>query len=83
MNHIEIKDHINRAFGVNAEVETTANLILIRVKGIDTCSLAKWLAVEIDNIKISTRHNDGYHISDMNWIKIEQNDNKKSTIEIT
>ena len=75
-----IEDKIKAKFGLDADITRTANLTLIRVLGIDSYSLAKWIYEEFDNIKVSVKQREGYKFSNLEWVKIEYNDKKEFTL---
>jgi hypothetical protein len=73
--HEKIKDK----FGFDAEITQSANLMLLRVHGIDNYSLARWIIHEFDDIKVTVKDKDacGYKISNYGWIKIEENKDRE------
>lgn len=75
----KVATRIKERFGLSAEVTIASNIALLKVKGLDNYSLAKWITEEFDNVKVTVKDREiaGYKISDFGWIKIEQTNNKE------
>jgi len=72
-----IAGHIKDKFGLDAEIEQAANVIFVRVSGLDNFSLARWIDKEFDELKITVKQREGYKFNNLGWIKIEQSFNKE------
>lgn len=80
---IEIQDRIREKFGLEAEVVEAANVLFLRVQGLDNVSLAEWIRIEFHNVYVSVKNRRTFEFSDDGWIKIEKNDNSRSNTEDT
>lgn len=69
---IEIQSKIREKFGLEAEVVEAANVIFLRVQGLDNVSLADWIRVEFHNVYVSVKNRRTFEFSDDGWIKIEK-----------
>ena len=76
---IDIQKRIKEKFGLEAEVVEAANVLFLRVQGLDNVSLADWIRVEFHNTFVSVKNRRTFEFSDDGWIKIEKNDNSRST----
>lgn len=76
---IDIQKRIKEKFGLEAEVVEASNVLFLRVQGLDNVSLADWIRVEFHNIFVSVKNRRTFEFSDDGWIKIEKNDNSRST----
>lgn len=76
---IDIKKRIKEKFGLEAEVVEAANVLFLRVQGLDNVSLADWIRVEFHNTFVSVKNRRTFEFSDDGWIKIEKNDNSRTT----
>jgi len=76
---IDIQKKIKEKFGLEAEVVEAANVLFLRVQGLDNVSLADWIRVEFHNTFVSVKNRRTFEFSDDGWIKIEKNDNSRST----
>jgi len=76
---IDIQKRIKEKFGLEAEVVEAANVLFLRVQGLDNVSLADWIRVEFHNTYVSVKNRKTFEFSDDGWIKIEKNDNSRST----
>ena len=65
---------IESSFGFEPESRIIDNVLYLRVGGIDNVSLAKYILEKTNNFKITVKEREGYKFSDMEWIKIEQNE---------
>ena len=75
---IEIQNRIREKFGLEAEVIEAANVLFLRVQGLDNLSLSEWIKEEF-NVYTSVKNRKTFEFSDDGWIKIEKNDNSRST----
>ena len=73
------KKKIKEKFGLEAEVVEAANVLFLRVQGLDNVSLADWIRVKFHNTFVSVKNRRTFEFSDDGWIKIEKNDNSRST----
>ena len=76
---IDIQKRIKEKFGLEAEVVEAANVLFLRVQGLDNVSLADWIRVEFHNTYVSVKNRRTFEFSDDGWIKIEKNDNSRTT----
>ena len=76
---IDIQKRIKEKFGLEAEVVEAANVLFLRVQGLDNVSLADWIRVEFHNTYVSVKNRKTFEFSDDGWIKIEKNDNSRTT----
>lgn len=76
---IDIQKKIKEKFGLEAEVVEAANVLFLRVQGLDNVSLADWIRVEFHNTFVSVKNRRTFEFSDDGWIKIEKNDNSRTT----
>ena len=76
---IDIQKRIKEKFGLEAEVVEAANVLFLRVQGLDNVSLADWIGVEFHNTYVSVNNRKTFEFSDDGWIKIEKNDNSRTT----
>ena len=76
---IDIQKKIKEKFGLEAEVVEAANVLFLRVQGLDNLSIADWIRVEFHNTFVSVKNRRTFEFSDDGWIKIEKNDNSRST----
>ena len=76
---IDIQKKIKEKFGLEAEVVEAANVLFLRVQGLDNVSLADWIRVEFHNTFVSVKNRRTFEFSDDGWIKIEKNDKSRST----
>mgnify|MGYP003346454971 CR=1 FL=1 len=60
------------SFQLNVESEFAANLLLIRVPGVDNVSIARYIRDEFPEFQVTTREVEGYKISNTGWIKVER-----------
>ena len=80
---IDIQKKIKEKFGLEAEVVEAANVLFLRVQGLDNVSLADWIRVEFHNTFVSVKNRRTFEFSDDGWIKIEKNDNSRTITEDT
>lgn len=75
-----IAETIQDKFGLKAEMAASANLMLIRVPGLDNNSLANWILDEFKDIKVTVKSRAAYQFSDTEWVKIEQTTDGKELV---
>jgi hypothetical protein len=80
---ISISERIKDRFGLEAEVVEASNVLFLRVQGLDNVSLADWIRVEFHNTYVSVKNRRTFEFSDDGWIKIEKNDNSRTTTNDT
>jgi hypothetical protein len=66
-----VVDAIWDAFHLEAEVKTENNITYVRVHGLDSASLAKWIKSKFSKLKVDYKPHMSYQFSDDNWIKVE------------
>lgn len=74
----EIQDSIREKFGLEADVVEASNVLFLRVQGLDNVSLSEWIKKEF-NVYTSVKNRRTFEFSDDGWIKIEKNDNSRTT----
>lgn len=62
---------VKSKFGFNPITINNNNTILIKVKGIDNVSLAKYIFDKTENLKITVKGRKCYRFSNDDWIQIE------------
>jgi len=68
-----IVEKIKDKFGLEAEVTEAANILMLRVQGLDNLSLANWIKEEFSNVYVTVKNRRTFEFSDTGWIKIEKN----------
>ena len=68
-----IVERIKEKFGLEAEVTEAANIIMLRVQGLDNLSLANWIKEEFSDVYVTVKNRRTFEFSDTGWIKIEKN----------
>ena len=56
--------------------EMAANMMLIKINGLDNYSLAKYIYDNVDNVKVSVKEKEGYKFNNLGWVKVEKCDDK-------
>jgi hypothetical protein len=79
----EIEQKIKDKFGLQTEIVEASNVLFLRVQGLDNVSLADWIRVEFHNTYVSVKNRRTFEFSDDGWIKIEKNDNSRTTTKNT
>jgi hypothetical protein len=74
----EIQDRIREKFGLEADVVEASNVLFLRVQGLDNVSLSEWIKQEF-SVFTSVKNKKTFEFSDDGWIKIEKNDNSRTT----
>ena len=74
----DIIHYVEEAFGLKVESERAANVMFIRVDGLDDVSLALYIKEKYD-VNITTKKVEGYKFYNNDWIKIENVDSKIPT----
>ena len=74
----EIQDRIREKFGLEADVVEASNVLFLRVQGLDNVSLSEWIKKEF-SVYTSVKNRRTFEFSDDGWIKIEKNDNSRTT----
>ena len=77
MTLTEIHDYIKEQFGLDVESIQTANVLLLKIKGIDNYSLAEYLYDKIDGVTVSVCSHEKYRYSNLGWIKVELSKTKQ------
>jgi hypothetical protein len=78
-----IQELIKSSFGLDAEIIESANVIFLRVKGLDNTSLADWIRVHLSRVYVSVKKRKHYEFSDDGWIKIEKDVDNGTTNQNT
>lgn len=68
-----IAERIKEKFGLEAEVTEAANILLLRVQGLDNLSLANWIKEEFSDVYVTVKNRRSFEFSNDGWIKIEKN----------
>ena len=68
----DVVKFISDSFQLNVESEFAANLLMIRVPGVDNVSIARYIRDEFPEFQVTTREVEGYKISNTGWIKVER-----------
>ena len=68
-----IVEKIKDKFGLEAEVTEAANILMLRVQGLDNLSLANWIKEEFSDVYVSVKSRRSFEFSNDGWIKIEKN----------
>ena len=68
-----IVEKIKDKFGLEAEVTEAANILMLRVQGLDNLSLANWIKEEFSDVYVTVKNRRTFEFSDTAWIKIEKN----------
>ena len=67
-----IVEKIKDKFGLEAEVTEAANILMLRVPGLDNLSLANWIKEEFSDVYITVKNRRSFEFSNDGWIKIEK-----------
>jgi hypothetical protein len=76
VNFDSLINKINESFKLNVQYEIDSDVLLLKLLGIDNCSLARWIVNEFDNIKVEVKELEGYKFSNDGWIRIEKYEGK-------
>ena len=68
----DVVKFVSDSFQLNVESEFAANLLMIRVPGVDNVSIARYIRDEFPEFQVTTREVEGYKISNTGWIKVER-----------
>lgn len=79
----QVIDLVKNNFGFEPEIKYENDVLSIRVGGVDNVSLAKYIREKINYLKITVHEREGYKFSDMEWIKIEEQDKEHSQVVYT
>ena len=71
-NFRDVVKFVSDSFQLNVESEFAANLLMIRVPGVDNVSIARYIRDEFPEFQVTTREVEGYKISNTGWIKVER-----------
>jgi hypothetical protein len=63
---------IKDRFGLEAEVVEAANIIMLRVQGLDNVSLANWIKEQFADVYVTVKERRSFEFSNDGWIKIEK-----------
>jgi hypothetical protein len=74
----DIVNYVEGQFGVRVETQKAANVMFMRVNGLDDASLARYINQKYD-VNIITKKVEGYKFFNNDWIKIENVDIKIPT----
>lgn len=67
----QVVEFLESKFGIDVESEITANVMMLRVKGLDNASLQRYINNEYDDIKVICNEYEGYKFHNT-WMKIER-----------
>ena len=70
-NFKQIVEFLESKFGIDVESEITANVMMLRVKGLDNASLQRYINNEYDDVVVVCKEYEGYKFHNT-WIKIER-----------
>jgi len=73
LNLNDIVSFVEKRFdiaGACIESQVASNILLIRVRGLDSVSLSKYILENFDDLKVTTNKQS---INNFGWIKIEKN----------
>lgn len=70
-NFKQVVKFLENKFGINIESEITANVMMLRIKGLDNVSLQRYINNEYKDIKVTCNEYEGYKFYNT-WIKIER-----------
>jgi len=70
----EIVSFLESKFGLTVESEITANLMMLKVNGLDNASIRRYIENEFDDISVYCQEKEGYKFHNT-WIKIEKKQN--------
>lgn len=65
-----IVEAIEDAFNLKPEIKLENNILFVRVKGLDSLSLADWIKSKYPKIEVECRKHMAFQSSDHDWIKI-------------
>ena len=71
-NFRDVIKFVSDSFQLNVESEFAANLLMIRVPGVDNVSISRYIRDEFPEFQVTTREVEGYKISNTGWIKVER-----------
>ena len=71
MTLLDVLKFTKEKFQLDIESVQTANVLLLKIKGIDNYSLAKYLYEKYQGIKITVCSHERYRYSNLGWVKIE------------
>jgi len=74
----DIVNYVEDQFGIRVQTEKAANVMFMKVSGLDDVSLARYINEKYD-VNIITRKVEGYKFFNNDWIKIENVDSKVLT----
>ena len=66
-----ISEVIWDAFHLEPEIKKEDNITYVRVQGLDSASLAKWIKSKFNKLKVEYKPHMSYQFSDDDWIKVE------------
>ena len=66
----EIITYVEEQFGLRVHSEKAANVMFMKVNGLDDASLARYINQKYD-VNITTKKGEGYKFYNSDWIKIE------------
>jgi len=66
----DVIDHIEDAFQLKCKTKHKDDAVLIKILGIDNCSLARWIRSEFNNVKVYVKNHNGYKFSDEGWVRV-------------
>ena len=79
----DVEQKIKDKFGLEVEVVEASNVLFLRVQGLDNVSLAEWIKQNFSDVYVSVKNRKTFEFSDDGWIKIEKNDNSRTTTNDT
>lgn len=74
----EVVELVNKKFGASVNYELASNLLLIRIKGLDSYSLGKYIQETFSDFRVTTEKHRPHKFSDSEWIKVEYDYSRKT-----
>jgi hypothetical protein len=73
----DILEFVKNKFELEVESIVTANVLLLKIQGVDNYSLAEYIYDNLDGVTVSVCSHEKYRYSNLGWIKVEISDNKQ------
>ena len=67
---LDVVNHIEKNFQLKCKTISNNDSLLVKILGIDNCSLAKWIRSEFTDVSVYVKEHKGYKFSDEGWIKL-------------
>jgi|APFre7841882654_1041346.scaffolds.fasta_scaffold338432_2 hypothetical protein len=66
----DVVDRIETRFQLKCKTREKNDHLLIKISGIDNCSLANWIRSEFKNVDVHVKEHEGYKFSDRGWVTL-------------